>query len=240
MRLEKFNNISTEANWSLFFQQVDLYQNDKPVLVKNFLPHPEKYLSWKDVQISLDGYYSHWEIIKNGIKQNIPKIPSRWHNEFYDKKFLSDSINNNDIFTILNYSIHNEYTRALCKEIEELFPVVAEIHVYGSKGNTSSSFPQHYDMPSNFIIQAYGECKWEVYSNSISNLLEASNYTPSDLTQFTPLIQTTLKPGDMIYIPSRTYHAAFPDQPRLSISIPCHSSISTGADGRVDKNYFKI
>ena len=33
--------------------------------------------------------------------------------------------------------------------------------------------------------------------------------------------QTILKPGDLLYVPSRYYHCAFPKSSRLSISIPC-------------------
>jgi hypothetical protein len=228
-------NYNTGINWDLFFDQVDLIHDDKPIYIKNFLPNPEKLASWEDVEKALNNYGAKWEIIKNNQNVNIPKNFLKWSEEYFDKSFIHNCINKGETFVIEKYSIQNDYARSICKEIEDLFPVITDIHVYGSKGNISTSFPYHYDLPANFIIQTYGECNWKVFNNSISTLLEITKYAPNP-NKLTPIIETILTPGDMLYIPSRYHHAAFPNQSRLSASIPCYP----GTEGRWDKNYYKI
>jgi ribosomal protein L16 Arg81 hydroxylase len=229
-------NYNTDINWDLFFSQVDLIYDDKPLLIKNFIPNPESLASWKDVEKSLNGYELGWEIIENSKKINIPTLNIRWKNGgYFDKEFIYNNINQGKTFQITRYSTQNNYIRKICSEIETLFPVTTDAHLYGSKGNNSSSFPYHYDRPTNFIIQTYGECKWEVYSNTIS-LLFQEDFPRLDPTKLTPIIQTTLTPGDLLYIPSRFHHAAFPNQPRLSVSIPCFP----GTVGRWDKTIYKL
>jgi ribosomal protein L16 Arg81 hydroxylase len=227
---------NTDINWDLFFNQVDLLHGDKPILLKNFIPYPEKLVSWKDIEKSLNSYQTYWELIKDYNKLQIPLKKAYWKSEGYqDKKFIKDNIDKGNTFMIANYSIQNAYAGLLCKEIESIFPVVTDVHVYGSKGSNSTSFPYHYDEPANFIIQTYGECKWKVYNSFVSILIQG-NHPPPNPQKLIPLIETTLTPGDMLYIPPRCYHAAFPDQPRLSASIPCYP----GIEGRWDKEYYKI
>tara|TARA_R110001592_G_scaffold356986_1_gene659587 strand:+ start:69 stop:764 length:696 start_codon:yes stop_codon:yes gene_type:complete len=230
-------NYNTDINWDLFFNQVDLIQDDKPILLKNFIPNPEKLVSWKDVENALTNYEARWEIIKDNQKINIPTTFSKWGGEYFDKNFIYNCINEGKTFIIEKYSIQNDYARSICKALENLFPIITDIHVYGSKGKTSSSFPYHFDLPSNFIIQTYGECNWKVYSNRVSLLL-SENKKPMNLypDKLTPIIETTLIPGDVLYIPDKHYHAAFPNQPRLSASIPCYP----GTKNRWNKSYYKL
>ena len=58
-----------------------------------------------------------------------------------------------------------------------------------------------------------------VYKNKISNLLSLEPVV--DNHQLEPIIETKLKPGDLLYVPSRHYHCAMPKSPRISITIPC-------------------
>jgi len=228
-------NYNTDINWDLFFNQVDLIHNDKPILLKNFIPNPEKLVSWVDVENALNNYQVKWELIEDQNKLNIPINTTLWGGPQQDKEFIQKKITQGKTFVINQYSIQNNYSKQICSEIETLFPVVTDIHVYGSKGSNSTSFPYHYDSPANFIIQTYGECKWKVYDSFISILIK-ENRPPPDPQKLVPIIETTLTPGDMLYIPPRCYHAAFPDQPRLSASIPCYP----GTEGRWDKKYYQI
>ena len=224
-----------KIDWGRFLDKADLVNNDKPILLKNFIPNPEDLLSWGDVENVLNSYLFHWEIIDNHNKVKIPQDIPRWSSPYYSKPSLQNYINSGKTFVISRYSVYNSITKNICQEIENLFPVTTDMHVYGSKGNKSTSFPYHCDRPANFIIQTYGECKWEVYSNTLSILLQEAPQKPS-INKLNIEIQTILKPGDVLYIPSRFYHAAFPDQPRLSVSIPCYP----GVEGRIDKNYYSI
>ena len=228
-------NYETKIDWSRFFKEVDLIHNDQPILLKNFIPNTENLLSWKDVENVLNSYIFYWEIFDGFKKIDLPQENSHYLPSYFSKKPIQSYIKDGKTFIIGKYSIYNSYTKNLCSEIENLFPVTTEMHVYGSKGNKASSFHHHFDLPSNFIIQTYGECEWKVYSNSPSSLIQESNPNPN-ISQLDLKLHTTLKPGDMLYIPSKFYHAAFPNQPRLSISIPCYP----GVEGRIDKNYYQI
>jgi len=228
-------NYNTGINWNLFFNQVDLIHDDKPVYIKNFIPNPEKLASWEDVEKALNSYQTHWNLLKNNKKVNIPTHSAFWGEEYLDKNFIQNHIQKGKTFIILKYSIFNSYAKKICSEIENLFPVIADSHVYGSKGNSSTSLSHHYDRPSNFIIQTYGKCEWKIYLNSISSLIQ-ENFPPLNPQKLTPLIEVVLSPGDILYIPSRFHHVALPTNPRLSVSIPCTPEVK----GRWDKNYYKI
>tara|TARA_B110000503_G_scaffold16972_2_gene24401 strand:+ start:2905 stop:3597 length:693 start_codon:yes stop_codon:yes gene_type:complete len=228
-------NYETKIDWNRFFKEVDLIHNDQPILLENFIPNPENFLSWKEVENALNSYIFYWEIFDGFSKLDLPQEHSKYLPPYFSKESLQSHIKEGKTFIISKYSISNSYTKALCSEIESLFPVTVDMHVYGSKGNTSSSFPYHFDLPSNFIIQTYGECEWKVYSNFPSTLIQDS-HPDLNIDKLDKVLHTTLKPGDMLYIPSRFYHAAFPNQPRLSVSIPC----TPGVKGRVDKNYYEI
>ena len=107
--------------------------------------------------------------------------------------------------------------------------------------NVFTSFPPHADNPANFIIQTYGETDWVVFDNRISQLLDS--YDVGTVDELTPIVEVRLKPGDMLYLPSRIYHCAYPDEPRLSMSIPCMPLGPLNRSGDVltlDKNYYKL
>ena len=75
-----------------------------------------------------------------------------------------------------------------------------------------------------------------LFKNKISNLLSLEPVV--DNHQLEPIIETKLKPGDLLYVPSRHYHCALPKSPRLSISIPCLSL--NPAIIQTDPNTYKI
>lgn len=223
-------------NWNLFLNEVDLLHNDKPVYLKNFVPNYQNLLSWGDVESSLNNYQSEWEIINNrGHKVDIPLVKNQWSPPYQNKNFIHKHIQNGSTFTLSKYSVYNNYTKTLGSEIEDVFKVSSEMFVFGSKKESSPSFKPHYDEPSNFIIQIEGNTKWIVYSNTISELI-SNPPIPPDFQKLSPLIETTLQPGDFLYIPSRCFHVAIPQSPRLSISIPC----KPGTHGRIDKTIYKL
>ena len=222
-------------DWNEFLSKIDLVNNDEPIVIKNFLPSPEKLLSWEDVENVLNFRRFRWEIFNGSSKVELPQEQNNYLPPYYSKNVLQSYIKEGKTFIIINYSLYNLYTKIICSEIENLFPVTTDMHVYGSKGNTSSSFPYHCDRPANFILQTYGECEWKVFSNTPSSLM-IETYRDPDVNKLNLKLHTTLTPGDMLYIPSRFYHAAFPKTPRLSVSIPC----IPGVEGRIDKNNYQL
>ena len=48
--------------------------------------------------------------------------------------------------------------------------------------------------------------------------------------ELTVALDVTLKAGDVMYIPARTYHKPFPSGKRLSMSIPCMYPLDVESD----------
>lgn len=98
----------------------------------------------------------------------------------------------------------------------------------GSK--ESNSFPPHTDHPNNIIFQVEGVSKWIFYKNRVSTLVgkdEISRIYKSDEDRHTHIYnkleiqqEVIASPGDMCYIPARTYHQIIPMSDRISISFP--------------------
>jgi len=213
---EKFSNLIKEQNLNFF---------DDPFVVKNFLKNVEDYLNWNTLNEAINNDIVEWELIDKNTKE---KIPIPWQLPFWlgtrqqDKQFISDQINNGTTFVSVNCCILNTNLKSLVSDIQEAFPVACDIHIYGSKGTNSKSFKPHSDRPNNFIIQAIGDTDWIVFKNRISSILPYNNYELEE-ELLTPALEVTLSPGDLLYIPPKTYHVALPSMPRLSMSIPCIS-----------------
>ena len=125
----------------------------------------------------------------------------------------------------------NEKINELLSIIESKFDVVCDAHLYGGLNKKSNSFIPHVDIPSNFIIQIEGETNWVIYKNIASDMFSQefinSHKFLTDKLEID--FEIILSPGDCIYIPPRRFHAAFPSDKRLSISIPAASKKYTKA-----------
>ena len=213
---EKFRGLIEEQNFNTF---------DGPFVVKNFLKNVEDYLNWNTLNDAINSDVVEWRLIdlemadKNFI---IPwKIPYWAEVHEQNKQFILDHVNNGSTFLITRCCILNDNLKSLVSDIQEVFPVACDIHIYGSKGTDSKSFLYHSDRPNNFIIQAIGDTDWTVFKNRKSNLLHGNipSYLPKK-EELIPALEVTLSPGDLLYIPRRAYHASSPSMPRLSMSIP--------------------
>jgi len=226
------------------FSAEELAVNDKPFIIKGGLKNPESYITWADVENCMnnpalyelkdvgpfDDYYEPYYTYKNTwlIRHVI------------DKRRLFGSINNGNTLCIENYGYYNYQINTLLKEFETRFNVVCAAHVYcGLKG--SRSFSTHSDVPANFILQISGNTPWKVFKQRSTGLLDITtsnnfaklkNFTEEDIE-----LETVLTPGDVLYIPSRQYHVALPNEPRISISVPC---AHRGNMQVYDRNYYKL
>jgi len=197
---------------------------DTPLLFRRVTDVPHLYVDWGDVQHCLNNPWMYnIEILdSNNTKVQMPTVPHPWHGNWHpDKKVIMDLVNDNHTFVIAKYGHHNKAVNELLQSIENAFDVACDAHIYGALGG-ASSFKIHWDQPANFIMQIHGETHWTVYNERCSTLVKYTGfpYNPTE-DEVTPAIDTVLQPGDMLYIPSRCYHCARPDQERLSLSIPC-------------------
>ena len=211
---EKFRDLIEEQNLNIF---------DGPFVVKNFLKNVEDYLNWNTLNEAINNDVVEWRLIEEEAKENfeIPCSGPFWTGiRQQNKQFILDHVNNESTFLISKCYKLNDNIKSLVSDIQEVFHVASDIHIYGSKGTNSKSFIPHSDRPNNFIIQAIGDTDWIVFKNRISNMLLHEYYEPKREELITAL-EVTLSPGDLLYIPPRTYHVALPSMPRLSMSIPC-------------------
>ena len=185
--------------------------NDDPFCVEDFIDI-KKYVSWDVVDEAIKSDIVHWEILNSDGKSKIPVLQE-------DKTSIENYVNAGYTFVVSRSAQLNDSLNSIASAILKTFHVSADIHIYGSKGK-SGSFGPHADMPANLVIQVEGETEWIVYKNKVSNLLSLY-YRDKNNKSLEPMIEHRAKPGDLIYVPSRHYHCAIPDSPRLSISIPC-------------------
>lgn len=215
-------------------------ENDKCVVFKKVFDSPD-FISWNDVNYAVNTGKYYVEILNKSQKISKGEFKYFWHSHLnQDKKFLFDSINEGKTFVIHQFSLFNEKISKLVADIEHIFPVQCDVHVYGGIGE-GGSFKPHVDIPSNFIIQIEGTTQWKVYKNYATDLLlQEEVNTFFDLEKLEVEHEILLEPGDMIYIPSRKFHAAFPSGNRLSLSIPCRSLKYDPNAISLDRNFYSI
>jgi len=100
-------------------------------------------------------------------------------------------------------------------------------HVYCGSEN-SSSFSPHTDEPHNFIIQVEGESKFTTYRNRVFGLGDhgqaIADMTSEEKKAMYDDLEVSgeylMKPGDLIYVPSRQFHYVEPVTKRISVSFP--------------------
>ena len=155
-------------------------------------------------------------------KRQIPKYPRCWAHDCEDVKDLIQAWKDGHNLVINNFDSGFTDKQELLKALEKQFEGRMAFHIYaGYKG--CSSFRVHEDTANNFIMQIEGETHWKVYNERCSTLIKHGSFIfggdESHLGE--PLMDVVLTPGDMIYIPSRSYHCAHPSKnARLSMSIP--------------------
>jgi hypothetical protein len=225
--------------------ETNLLVDDKPHYFKSLISDPSELLTWNDVEACMNNPYLYkFEMIDSyNNKIDIPASRKAWiwESTVQDKGFLFEKLQQGSSLIIMNYGFYNEKTMHLLKIFETLFEVNAAIHVYGGLTG-SKSFCIHDDYPANFIIQVEGKTRWKVFHNRISYLYKTGTMNNKlNEADLDVAIDVVLEPGDALYIPSRSYHAAYPDEKRLSISIPCWNRFATDPPNyQIDRNFYRI
>lgn len=218
--------------WNKFHTQINFYYQDQPFIIKGCLDNPSQYVTWKDIENCLNTpqAYSIESINRDdGSKISIPTERCYWipYKEVQIKSELFNILNDGHTMIIAEYSWHSELANNLVKELEDRYDIGCDIHVYCST-KPSRSFHIHDDIPANIICQVEGKTRWKIYNNRSSvfyntgRLQERHRNHPEE--NFDIIMDEILEPGDILYIPSRQFHAAIPSEPRISMSIPCFSS----------------
>ena len=230
---------STNINWDLFFNQVDLLHDDNPVYIKNFLPNFLDYLSWEDVENILNQEQYSFSIIDPNTKTTHP-IPEKFnlYNEsFQDKEHVAHYINQGYTFSSRKYSLYNKLTQLLCSEIEQLLLVNTDINIFGNKREHNSFSPHLDDVPL-LVFQTYGSINWTIYDNKVTSLYPRDYINDNfNLLNLSNPITYQLNPGDFLYVPRRMFHLIEVLEPRLTMSINCFNKKLTNS---FDRKYYEV
>jgi uncharacterized RmlC-like cupin family protein len=144
----------------------------------------------------------------------LPLIPSRWSPiPIVQLSKIFSVIENGNTFIITNFSRETKKLNDFIGIIENALATGhVDAHVYASF-ETGNSFNAHFDESSNIIFQLDGECQWVIYKDfGIDDI--------KNECELTVCKTFTLKPGDLIYIPSKQYHKCIPKSKRISVSCP--------------------
>ena len=228
----------------------ELLLNDRPSYLENFLEDCDSLVDWNSIEDCLNRpELFDFELIDTNNKQI--EIPTHeklwvWHKQVQEKSFLFEKINQGHTLVILNYSYYNRKTIEFLKKIETLFYVRSAIHIYCGIGN-SCSFSIHEDFPANFIVQIEGKTRWKVFNNRCSTLFRLGTLNGMvenhaiDENILDLCIDVELSPGDALYIPSRCFHAAYPSEKRISMSIPCWSKFQNDSPNKsLDRTWYTL
>lgn len=227
--------------------ETNLLYNDKPHYFKGLLDNVSELASWKSIEECINNpQFYNFEIVgQDSMKKDIPAFRKAWVTDkaVQEKSFVAESVINGDTLIITNYGFYNNVISSLLNTIENIFDVNAAAHLYCGRKSGSKSFNIHEDYPVNFICQIEGKTRWQVFNNRISYLYRTgimNNQLTEDMLD--KEIDVILEPGDVLYIPSRAYHAAIPeDESRISISIPCWNRFPTDPlENSIDRNYYNI
>jgi len=155
----------------------------------------------------------------------------------YDKEVLNPSDNNK----LVQHC--RKGATLIIDRVHQKIPAIAELvsgiqYDFGlghkAQVNTYCSWPGvqgfdcHYDTHEVFILQVEGNKEWFVFDDTIGHPLESRHFNEALPPEIDPYIQTTLEPGDILYIPRGHWHYALAnDQPsiHLTLGINCHTGV---------------
>ena len=223
----------------MIFLDKDWEIDDTPQYFPNVIEEVYDWCSWKDVEQCINNpQFYDLEFIKNGKTLNLPVLPRISSQPHINKEDCYKLFQDECGMIINNFQFISKKKNDLLAGIERQFTVAAAMHVYCGIGG-HGSFNIHEDYAHNFIIQVEGETDWTVYKNRASYLVAKNQGIPNyDESKFEVDIDVTMKSGDVLYIPARTYHRAKPKGQRLSVSIPMASTLD-GILGE-DRKWYEI
>jgi len=116
----------------------------------------------------------------------------------------------------------------LCRSMTEVFSALVHINSYltplGTQGLT-----EHHDTHDVFVAQVHGSKRWRLYPQQVRLPLQGQKYRRPAEGPGEPIADFTLEPGDMLYMPRGTVHAAVSND-RASLHLTIGVSTSTWAD----------
>lgn len=154
----------------------------EPFIKRKFIK--KNLLTWKELD----------QVIEKCDEQDFEVILSTKQKRFGKRAYKNKSIIISNCLKFFDFSFIKEFV-----DNEKLFKYKNwDAHIYASYKKESCSFPEHFDLAHNIIVQQKGKSKWIVKN----------------------FCETILNPGDLLYIPYKWKHECIPFEKRLSLSFP--------------------
>jgi ribosomal protein L16 Arg81 hydroxylase len=237
---------------------IETIKGKKPVVIRGN-PHKKYFFKdicdWNDISkyVSNDRAVAGLQmILPNGEKLCMEKAnlhrdqPSSWaKKDRYEKKYVKEIWDKGGSMILTKASMFSPNISAIGNAIEKRFPnVSADAHFYCSPTKNAVSFECHADADDNYLVHAIGEVHWKVYNvfarseiteSGRRRITSRSTMPVEEEKKHTPVIDTVLTVGDLLYIPAGMFHRATPASARVSISVPVAESKS---ERPIDRNWY--
>lgn len=203
------------------------YFNKKPMLRKNALPNvQDDVLSMADIDELINLEVVRFPYLK--VNLNGSGVPEAGYTKDIVVQGMTQTgvVDPDKVYalfragaTITWASVNQIFpkVRSFIRTINDVMAVrtdaVAFLTAAGKKG-----YPAHHDGVDLFIVQVSGSKHWRLWDLADDRRSESANYTEEALGE--PVIEVSLEPGDVLYLPYGTPHqASAEDEPSLHLSI---------------------
>tara|TARA_B100000902_G_scaffold315976_1_gene307188 strand:- start:368 stop:1060 length:693 start_codon:yes stop_codon:yes gene_type:complete len=220
----------------------DWNRDDTPQVFEGVIDNPHMFATWDEVEYCLNfPCFYDIQFIHKELQETIdfPKYRRAWSRHTEDVDQLFHAWTQGHGLVINNFDRGFKDKQIILDEIETIFDGRSALQVYAGLKETHS-FRIHEDYTTNFIVQVEGETLWTVYKNRCAMIVkDRPIFLRGDTAEGLEIaLQHRLKPGDMLYIPPRSYHHAEPDGKRLSVSIPLEHNARDIK--QTDRRYYKL
>ncbi|MGW2722994.1 cupin domain-containing protein [Streptomyces sp. NPDC001492] len=203
------------------------YFNKKPMLRKNAVPgDPRDILSLRKLDQLVNLEVIRPPYIKVNLKGNGVPEQGYSRNVVVQGQTITDVVDPEKIYelfragaTVTWCSLNQidpamrDFTRLITEKMAVRTDTVAFLTPAGKKG-----YPPHHDPVDLFIVQLEGTKHWKLWNPPTPRLGDNAQYTLEGLGE--PEIEVSLQPGDVLYLPYGTPHAATAeDKASLHLSI---------------------
>ncbi|MDB5672272.1 MAG: hypothetical protein JWO25_3231 [Alphaproteobacteria bacterium] len=214
-----FNHLIAPIGADLFMSE---YYGRRPLHIPAPPDSPRLALMSWDRLNALLGLWSHWsEANLKLIRANRPIAPDLYMEEIsqQDGALRRASLAKVETFLAMGASLVANYVQSIAPEVRQVTDMLAERFAGVGNANLYCSFEgvqafnTHYDMHEVFAVHSEGEKVWRIYANRSAEPVE--NDATAEALQRRALaergellLEVTMRPGDLLYIPRGFYHDA--------------------------------